>query len=75
MLTDTQMVIKIYRHAVLSQDTLHQPAKLQLCIPYQSKVMLTEVNSTDYPLAGLECTLEYYSVSDHTHTSSCFIKT
>ena len=41
---------------LVAPDTLLQSAKFHLCTPFQSKVILTHVNSTDYPLAGLNCT-------------------
>ena len=38
---------------IASPDTLHHSTKFHPCTPSQSKVIVTHVNSTDYPLAGL----------------------
>ena len=47
---------------IVSQSTLHCSAKLPICTLFQFKVMLIDVNSTDYPAAGLK----------HTPTCYCF---
>ena len=63
--TDRQMHIHATIHTV-AQDTLHS-AKFQPCMPSQSKVILTHVNSTD-PLVGLKCIPEISHISYHKYT-------
>ena len=53
---------------LVAPETLLHSAKFQPCNPWQSKVILIHVNSTDYPLTCLICTLKISCIGYHKYT-------
>ena len=70
----------IYRHTdrhmdkppniIIALEFLHHSTKLQSYNPSQSKVILTHVNSTNYPVNGLKCILTLCHFGYHKYTPS-----
>ena len=55
-------------YILVAPDTLNHSTKFQLFIPSQSQVILTHVNNTDLPLAGLKCTQKFPHFGYHKYT-------
>ena len=65
--TDRQMN-KHTTNILVAPDILHHSTILQTCATSQSKVILTLVNSTDYPVVGLKYTLRLSCFGYHKYT-------
>ena len=55
-------------YILVASDTLHHSAKFQPSTSFQSKIILSHVNSSDYPLAGLKHTSKFSSTGYHKNT-------
>ena len=55
---------------MVALEILHYPTKLQLCVLFQSKIILTHVNSSSYLLDGLAWNPRLFHFGYHKYTYS-----
>ena len=66
--SDPQKDTHMSLYTLVAPDSPFHSTKFQPYTPSQSKVILTHVNSTSYPLDGLKCIPEIYHVGYHKYT-------